>query len=90
MSTQTRTDLDANYLRQLEDEALFKEHRRGKCPHSVFADGGHRVGRVPFYSLVDGGLPGDVLKTVCLECGKEWVKPGQGFVVRDQPSRLGG
>lgn len=73
-----------------EDMAITKFHKRGKCPLSVFADGGHRAAKVPYYSLVDGGYPGVVLKTVCLECGKEWTKPGQGFFHVRQPNALGG
>lgn len=72
-----------------DDDCFSKHHRAGKCPNSVFADGGHRVGKVPYYSLVDGGCPGDVLKLVCLECGREWRKPGHGFNLRDQPNKMG-
>ena len=74
---------------ELEDAAVFKRHKAGKCPNSCFATGGHRVGDVPYYSLVDGGLPGCVLKTVCLECGREWRKPGQGFLPMRQPNTIG-
>lgn len=74
---------------ETEDEAIHKTHKAGKCPRSVFADGGHRVGDVPYFSLVDGGLPGCVLKTVCLECGKEWRKPGIGFLPVKQPNTIG-
>ena len=73
-----------------EDAAITKFHKRGKCTRSVFADGGHRAAKVPYYSLVDGGLPGVVLKTVCLECGREWLKPGSGFFPVAQPNKLGG
>lgn len=39
-------------------------------------------------SVLDGGLPGDIMREVCLEC-ERWFKQ-KGFIVIKQPSTLGG
>lgn len=62
-----------------ESAALYRYPRRGKCANSCFANGWHRCGTIPLYSLLDGGLPGDVAHEICLECGtvfkESWFIP---------------
>lgn len=73
---------------ELEAAALVKTYRRGKCPQSPFADGGHRVGLIPFYSVLDGALPGDSCRWVCLHCEKLWECDGMFYPIA-QPNTLG-
>lgn len=70
----------------LEDAAISKYPRRGKCSKSVFACGWHRCGTVPMYSLLDGGCPGDVAHEVCLECGTVFNK--SWFIPKAQPREI--
>lgn len=57
----------------------------GGCPDSCYSNGRHKVGIVPLYSLLDGGLPGDICQQVCLQCGRVF---GQCFFPIGQPNRL--
>lgn len=59
------SDLPTTYLDQF---AQTRYYRRGKCKKSAFVDGGHRVGLVPVLSVLDGGLPGDSAKEICMDC----------------------
>lgn len=69
-----------------EETAISKYWKRGKCANTVFADGGHRVGMVPVYSVMDGAIAGDSCREICLEC--ECVFDGRAFVVRPQPNKI--
>ena len=75
--------LSTTYLDQF---AIYKQYKPGKCESSCFADGGHRVGYVPVLSLLDGGLAGDSCKMICLEC--ESIFEESIFVVLNQPNEL--
>lgn len=70
----------------MEDFAVSKFPKRGKCAKSVFMNGWHRVGSIPTLSLLDGAAPGDWLTDICLECGK--VFGLDGFIVKNQPNTL--
>lgn len=72
--------------RYMDAFAVVRYHKKGKCSKSVFADGGHRVGLVPVYSVMDGGLPGDIAKEICLECEKVFKK--RVFYPIAQPATL--
>lgn len=73
---------------KLEDFAVYKYPRDGKCPKSCFADGAHRVGTIPVMSLLDGGASGDSMREICLECEKVFDQP-RWFLLKNQPNRLG-
>jgi hypothetical protein len=77
-----------NNASPFEDFAISKYPKRGRCPQSCFADGAHRVGKIPVLSLLDGAASGDVLGEICLECGM--VFGHNGFVPKRQPNRVGG
>lgn len=70
-----------------EEYAISKHPKSGKCEKSCFANGWHRVGTVPVFSVLDNGIAGCVTKEICLECGKFFDK-ARMFMLRDQPSRL--
>lgn len=70
----------------LDGFAIHRYHKKGKCPKSCFADGGHRVGMVPVLSVLDGGLPGDSAQEICLECEKVFKR--RVFYPRNQPRNL--
>ena len=70
----------------MEDYAIFKKPKKGKCSQSPLLIGWHRVGSIPTLSLLDGGLAGDVLTEICLHCGKFFKR--SGFVVRKQPNQI--
>ena len=72
-----------------EAAAIHKQPRAGKCPQSEFGLGWHRVGLVPYYSVLDGGAPGDSCRWMCLSCGRLWDKEPGAFVLRQQPRRIG-
>lgn len=72
----------------MEDFAISKFPRRGKCENTVFANGWHRAAMIPLYSVLDGGAAGDVCAIACLECGKEFNQ--DWFVLIDQPRALQG
>jgi hypothetical protein len=59
-------------------------HYPGKCARSHFYSGAHRTGFVPVLSLLDGGLPGDIERRVCIDCGKVFAETV--FRPKDQPS----
>lgn len=71
----------------VEKHAINKKPRKGKCLNSCFANGWHRVGTIPVMSLLDGGLPGDVAKEICLECGKIFENTSW-FIPKIQPNRI--
>jgi len=72
-----------------ESFAIHRWPKRGKCPKSCFADGSHRLAMIPAYSLLDQGTPGDVCRTFCLECGREFKGINYtGFIVKNQPRSL--
>lgn len=73
---------------KVEEFAIHKFPRKGKCEKSCFANGIHRVGIVPLYSVLDGGAAGDSAREVCLECGKVFKEP-RWFILKDQPRRFG-
>ena len=78
------------YMDIIEELATHKYPKRTRkpCPKSAFADGiTHRVGLVRIYSLVDGGVPGDVVREMCLECHQQFKRTA--FVVIDQPNKIG-
>ncbi len=65
----------------------------GKCPNSCFKNGWHRCGIIPVYSVLDGGLPGNSARVICLECG-QIMKDNEGrdqryFIPRNQPAKIG-
>ena len=70
-----------------EPFAINKKPRKGRCKHSVFTNGWHRVGTVPVMSILDGGLPGYSAREICLECGKMFDEP-RWFIPREQPRSL--
>lgn len=72
--------------RYLDNFAVTRYHKKGKCSQTVFMDGGHRVGLIPVYSVLDGGLPGDVAQEICLECEKVFKK--RVFYPLSQPAIL--
>jgi len=57
---------------EVEEIAVFKRHKYGKCKKSCFADGGHRVGMIPMYRPDDGGLAGVSCQLICIECRKKF------------------
>lgn len=57
---------------EVEEIAVFKRSKSGKCKNSCFADGSHRVGMMPMYRPNDGGLPGVSCQLVCIECRKKF------------------
>jgi hypothetical protein len=58
--------------KDLEEIAVYKFYKPGKCSNSCFAAGGHRCGMIPTERIRDGGLPGVVCQSVCIECGKKF------------------
>lgn len=70
----------------LDQYAVHKYPRAGKCPKSPFTNGHHRCGTIPKYSVLDGGLPGDSAQVVCLHCEKEFDE--WWFVPMNQPRSL--
>lgn len=64
-------DLASTYLDQF---AVHRYPKRGKCAKSCFANGWHRVGLVPVESVLDGGLPGDSAQEICMECERVFQK----------------
>lgn len=84
---------DESFLAVCEAYAESKWPEAGKCSGSPFRDGRHRVGSVPIYSVLDGGMAGDVSRVVCLHCG-EVMKDGERsplgyFHPRNQPRDIG-
>ena len=74
-------------ISEIESFAHSKTARKGKCAKSCFANGYHRIGVVPMYSVLDGGCPGDSSIEICLECGKEFKK-SRWFIPISQPRTL--
>lgn len=75
-------------VQQLEEIALHKSPKKGKCENSCFANGNHRVGLIPLVSVLDNGAAGDVAIDICLECGKPFPKKSW-FVLKNQPRTIG-
>lgn len=71
----------------LEQYAVSRYPKDGKCKQSAFANGKHRAAMVPVESSLDGGASGDYCCEVCLDC-KRWFKKTV-FVIRRQPSFVG-
>lgn len=44
---------------------------RGKCKDSSFASGAHRIAMFPV-EFVESGIPGYIVKSRCVNCGK-WL-----------------
>lgn len=80
-------DLYPEFDTPLDQFAVSKFPKRGKCPKSPFKNGWHRCGLIPKYSVLDGGAPGDSAQVTCLHCerGFNWY-----FVAKDQPRSLPG
>lgn len=78
-------DLATTYFDQF---AIHRYPKKGKCEKSCFADGSHRVGLVPVLSVLDGGLPGDSAREICLECERVFSK--SVFYPINQPRVIGG
>lgn len=79
---------DVNYRGfavNIENFAIHKFPRTGKCKNSCFLNGNHRVGIVPVASILDGGASGDSCREICLECGKIFNQP-RWFVLIKQPN----
>ncbi|OGP65898.1 MAG: hypothetical protein A3K22_05760 [Deltaproteobacteria bacterium RBG_16_42_7] len=79
-------------LKIAEKLATSKFPIKGKCPSSAFMNGWHRCGIVPVYSVLDGGIPGDSARVVCLHCG-EFMTDKKGelmryFIIKMQPNEL--
>lgn len=73
----------------LEELAINKHPKRTRkpCDKSCFFDGvTHRAGFVPVLSLLDGGVAGDVVQEICLECGKVFKE--RRFIIKAQPNRI--
>lgn len=66
----------------LEEFAFNLKPRRGRCGDRSF----HRVGFVPIKSLLDGGLPGDVCHSFCVDCSKKLS--GTAFLPIRQPKEI--
>ena len=74
-------------LFNIENFAVSKYPKNGKCKKSCFKIGYHRIGVIPMMSIIDGGSPGCSCKEVCLECGSVF-KQGMFFPIK-QPSLAG-
>ena len=84
-----RMKYTANILPIVEELAVSKYPREGKCKKSCFKDGSHRVGIVPILSLLDGALAGDLANVICLECGQIFNQfEDRWFIPKDQPSEI--
>lgn len=70
----------------MEDFAIVRYPKKGKCEQSCFANGWHRVGLVPVLSLLDGGLSGDSAQEICLECERMFSR--RVFYPKRQPNKL--
>lgn len=70
----------------LDPFAHSRYPKKGVCHSSCFKNGWHRLGMIPVYSVVDGGLPGDILQEICLECEKPFQK--KAFLPINQPRSL--
>lgn len=76
-------------LANLAQMILWILTNKGKCKNSAYAAGWHRVGAIRAESLLDGAIPGDSLKEICLDCGKRFEKSIGWFLPLKQPSKLG-
>ena len=72
----------------MEEFAISKFPKFGKCPKSPFMIGWHRVGIIPVISWFDNGSSGDSAREIFLECGR-WFKQ-RWFIAKKQPDRIGG
>jgi len=71
---------------ELEKYAIGDKYpKKGKCKKSVFMNGYHRVGTIPFMSLLDGGLSGESCRDICLDCGKAFKQTW--FNAKAQPNK---
>lgn len=69
-----------------ENEAIHRLPYGRQCPERGKGLP-HRVGIFPIMSLLDGGLPGDICKGICIHCGKDFPKL-ECFVPKNQPRTL--
>ena len=74
-------------MSEIEDYAVVRFPKKGKCKASPFVKGAHRVGLIPVLSLLDGGAPGDLCEGICLHCGRDF-RGERKFVLKDQPRNL--
>ena len=74
---------------RLESFAIHKKPGGGVCSKSSFADGQHRAGLVPVYSVLDGGASGDSCRWFCMDCEKPLKIFDSMFVLIKQPNKIG-
>lgn len=58
----------------LEEHALFKQPKKGKCNNSQFVNGYHRIGYIPKTCPNDGASKGKICHEICLDCGKKFKR----------------